>query len=224
MRRKPYPECDGGMRVWLVPAEVEELLDRVGTTNQRQVAVALAARCGLRREEVVGVEPRDLIDGPTGETALRVRESVAKFGHYREVPVPATLAARLDALRDTRAPDEPVIDRTGKTVYRWVTGAADELAAATDDDGWHDLDVHDLRRTWGTHLLERGVLPTVVMDWGGWRDWETVRTHYFGEFSPRALKRERAKVDFLEGDADTEITGQHPGIGPAVPTSEHHAD
>lgn len=141
-----------------------------------------------------------------------------------KVHVPATLAARIDALGDARAPDEPVVDRTGKTVYRWVTGAAAELAAATGDDGWHDLDVHDLRRTWGTHLLEQGVLPTVVMDWGGWRDWDTFRKHYLGEFSPRALKRERGKVDFLEGDRDTGGAGQHPGIGPAVPTSEYHAD
>lgn len=100
MRRKPYPERDDGMRVWLAPAEVKQVLDEVGTTNQRRIVAGLAARCGLRREEVVGIEPQDLVDGPTGETALRVREEVAKFGHYREVPVPATLAARIDALGD----------------------------------------------------------------------------------------------------------------------------
>lgn len=222
MRRKPYPERDG-MRVWLDPDELDQLIDRVGSTNQRRVAVELAARCGLRREEAVGVTPGDVVDGPTGETALRVREDVAKFGHYREVPVPDTLAARLDALADVRGSDDPVVDRTGKTLWRWVTDAGDDLADETGDEGWRDLDVHDLRRTWGTMLLEEGVLPSVVMDWGGWRDWETFRRHYLGEFSPRALRRERSKVSFLGGGRDDVEAGQHPAVGVAVPTTSRHA-
>jgi integrase len=224
MRRKPYPEREDGMRVWLAPGEVDELLDVVGTSNQRQVAVSLAARCGLRRQEIVGVTPADLVEGSTGEDALRVRKPVAKFGHYREVPVPEPLAARIDALDDLRDQDDPVVDVTGKTVYRWVTSAGEYLAREHADEGWLDLDVHDLRRTWGTHLLEQGVLPSVVMDWGGWRSWETFRKHYLGEFSPGALQRERGKVSFLEGDVaqdDNRVDGRPPAVGLATPTREH---
>jgi hypothetical protein len=49
------------------------------------------------------------------------------------------------------------------------------------------------------HLLEQGVLPSVVMAFGGWDDWETFRRHYLGEFSPEAIRRECAKIDFLGG-------------------------
>lgn len=202
MRRRPYPERRDGKRVWLAPEEVDQFLETIGSTNQRRVAAELGVRCGLRRNEIVGVTPADVVDGPTGETVLRVREDVAKFEKYRETPVPDTLAARLDALGDIRGDQEPVVDVTGKTVYRWVTGAAAELADETGDDAWRDLDVHDLRRTWGVALLEDGVIPSVVMDWGGWDDWETFRKHYLGEFSPRALKRERAKVSFLGGGSE----------------------
>lgn len=48
-------------------------------------------------------------------------------------------------------------------------------------------------------LLEDGVLPSVVLSWDGWEDWETFRDHYLGEFSPEAIKRERVKVSFIDG-------------------------
>jgi hypothetical protein len=179
-----------------------------------------AAAC---REEVVGVTPADVVGGPTGEVALRAREDVAKFAHDREVPVPEPLAARIDALGDVRDRDEPVVDRTGTTVYRWVTSAGEYLAQK-HDDSWRNLDVHDLRRTRGTNLPEEDVLPPVVMDWGGWRSWEPVRRHYLGEFSPRALGRGRGKVDFLEGDVDRNddrAGGRHPAVGVSVPTRGH---
>ena len=84
-------------------------------------------------------------------------------------------------------------------IYRWVRKAAGSLHAKTGDDGREHVDVHDLRRTWGTALLEQGVLPSVAMARGGWRNWDTFREHYLGEFSPEAIKRERKKVDFLGG-------------------------
>jgi integrase len=221
MRRRPYPERRNGKRVWLAPDEVDQFLDTIGTTNQRRVAAELGVRCGLRRNEIVGVTPADVVDGPTGETVLRVREDVAKFEKYRETPVPDTLAARLDALGDVRGDQEPVVDVTGKSVYRWVTGAAEELADETGDDAWRDLDVHDLRRTWGVALLEDGVIPSVVMDWGGWDDWDTFRKHYLGEFSPRALKRERAKVSFLGGTQQGK-TEDYNGIQVGTVASTRH--
>lgn len=113
----------------------------------------------------------------------------------------------MDAIATTLAfgqeSNEPLVNVDGTTVYRWVQKAAETLQAETGDDGWAYVDVHDLRRTWGTALLEQGVLPSVVMAWGGWRDWETFREHYLGEFSPEAIKRERSKVDFLDGSTAT---------------------
>ena len=46
-------------------------------------------------------------------------------------------------------------------------------------------------------MLEDGVLASVVFEWGGWESWATFRDHYLTEFSPEAIRRERAKVDSL---------------------------
>lgn len=92
--------------------------------------------------------------------------------------------------------------------------ATERLEAETGDEGWSRVDVHDLRRSWATHILAQGVLPSVVMSWGGWKDWETFRRHYLGEFSPEVLEREREKVEYLaNGDPidATPATNTMPG-------------
>jgi len=221
MRLKNYPKQDG-KRVWLGEDELQTLLDEAQDTQQT-IAFLLAGRCGLRRKEVTQITPADIVDTPTG-THLRVWEDIAKREHYREPPVPNKLSTYVEAFTDTAeiAPDAPIVDVTPKTVYRWVCRAAERLQVHQNDIGWSYLDAHDLRRTWGTQLLEQGVLPSVVMDWGGWEDWETFRRHYLGEFSPEAIRRERGKVDYLEGDSAE--TGQvvHPGTMP-VGTNHHRA-
>jgi len=80
-----------------------------------------------------------------------------------------------------------------------VARARDRCRAATGEEGWRFVGPHDLRRSWGVRLLEAGVLPSVVMELGGWEDWQTFRDHYLAEFSPEALRRERQKVSWLGG-------------------------
>ncbi|WP_455448596.1 tyrosine-type recombinase/integrase [Natrinema thermotolerans] len=209
MRLKPYPQREG-KRVWLSEDELQAVIDEA-EDNRQMIAFLLAGRCGLRRCEIVQVTPADVVETPTG-THLRVWEDVAKQEHYREPPVPDQLATYIDAHTDAAgiAPDESIVDVTAKTVYRWVQRAAERLHAESGDRGWSFLDVHDLRRTWGTNLLEQGVLPSVVMDWGGWEDWETFRRHYLGEFSPEAIRRERGKVNYLEDDVSSQAKVVHP--------------
>jgi integrase len=114
---------------------------------------------------------------------------------YRETPVPADLAASTRALADVcdEAADTPLVDRSPRTIRRWVTTAGARLYADTGDDGWTYLGPHDLRRTWGTLLVE----PGLVMEWGGWEDWETFREHYLGGYSLDAQQRGMEKVDWL---------------------------
>lgn len=190
MRRRDYDE-DDGKRVWLSQDELDGLLAEPDDTL-RGIGLALAGRCGLRRHEVVGVTPRDIVSGPTG-THVRVD---GKGGHYREPPVPADLRTQIDAYADVAGvgPDDPLVDRNPKTIERWVVRAAEARRDATGDDGWKDVRPHDLRRSWGTLLLEHGVEPGMVMEWGGWTDWQTFRESYLGEFSPEAVRREREKL------------------------------
>jgi len=68
---------------------------------------------------------------------------------------------------------------------------------ATGDEGWSFLSAHDLRRTWGTLLVDDEIEPGLVMSWGGWEDWETFREPYLGTYSTKAKNRARDKVDWL---------------------------
>lgn len=201
MRLDPYPE-KSGMRVWLSREELSQLLD-VHDDPKKRVAMLLAGRCGLRRSEVVQVAPKDFVSGPTGDH-VRIWEDYAKREHYREPPVPDEVSTTVTTMAYGQAEDEPVIDVPAKYIYRWVQSAAKQMMEKTGDEGWQYVGPHDLRRTWGTDLLEQGVVPSMVMSWGGWEDWETFRRHYLGEFSVEGLQRERAKVDYLGGTGESE--------------------
>jgi len=201
MRLQPHDK-DDGCKVWLSDNETQMLIEELGNADRRatekRMAGKLGARAGLRRDEASKTRSIDNVQPDVGPT-LWVGENQAKRDKYRETPIPDRLSAEIEAYADAagRDPDEPVIDATGKTLNRWVQRDAERLYAETGDEGWLELSYHDLRRTWGTRLLEHGVLPTVVMSWGGWTDWNTFREAYLGEFSPEAMKRERGKVGFL---------------------------
>lgn len=201
MRLNDYPEKDG-KQVWLDRDDLQDVVDEADDSTQR-LAFLLAGRAGLRRSEIVSVTPNDFEHAPDG--FLRVWEDYAKRDRYRETPVPPEVTHTVRALADGLEDDEAVIDFVGSTVYRWVQRAAERRHEATGDEGWTYLDVHDLRRTWGGDLLwNQGVLPSVVMKWGGWDDWETFKEHYLGEMSPEAAERERSKISYMDGHADVE--------------------
>lgn len=78
-------------------------------------------------------------------------------------------------------PGQPVVDVTTRTVRRWVERAAQERAAEKGDDRWLHLSTRDLRRTWGHLSFEAGIQPSVLMQWGGWKDYQTFKNHYLWE-------------------------------------------
>lgn len=203
MRMKAH-EKEDGYRVWLAGDELDALIDKMherGGTMHR-IGGRLGGHCGLRRDEASKSRPVDVVNPSDGDAVLRVWETQAKRDKYRETPIPQDLADQIEMIPEfkSQAVDEAIIDRTGKTLNRWVKLAAEELSVEFNDEGWTEVTYHDLRRTWGTRMLESGVLPSVVMWQGGWDDWETFREHYLGEFSPSALARERKKVEWLGGD------------------------
>jgi len=197
MRLSDYHERDG-KQVWLTQREIERLIDEAESGEQRR-AFQLGARAGLRRAEIVSVTVGDFLHGPDG--FVRVWEDYAKGDKFREAPIPDGLEQVVNqSLQYEREPDAPLVAKSGDTVLRWVQRAAERRYGETGDEGWTFLDVHDLRRTWGAHLLwNYGVLPSVVLSYGGWSDWDTFRNHYLGGMSPRARDRERSKVAFLSG-------------------------
>jgi len=196
MRLKDYDDRDG-KRVWLSEREIGLLVDNYRDKREEQAAAILMARCGLRRQEVVDVTPADLTPTDHGHV---VRVWAGKGDKYREVPAPDDLTTL--ALGMGRDPDAQLVTVADSTLYDWTARARERAHAETGDEGWLFVGPHDLRRSWGVRLLEHGVLPSVVMSWGGWEDWQTFRNHYLAEFSPEALRRERGKVGWLGGQRE----------------------
>jgi hypothetical protein len=122
-----------------------------------------------------------------------------KGDKYRETSLTYSLAATINADTDVRdgGPDDSLISRTTRTVRDWVTTIGERLAADTGDEGWTSVEPHDLRRTWGTLLVDEAE-PGLVMEWGSREDWETFREVYLGTYSTKAKIRARENVDWLE--------------------------
>ena len=207
MRLKDYDSREG-KRVWLSERELQLLIDNVDTDHtEAQIAVRLMARSGLRRREVTGDDDRhgvrfvDLVESDDVGELVRVWNG--KGDKYREPPAPEGLVGEANIYRQAkgRDPDEEIVQADPSTLYDWVQRARDRCRAETGDEGWQFVGPHDLRRSWGVRLLESGVMPAVVMDWGGWESWEVFRDHYLAEFSPEALRRERGKVEWLSDRA-----------------------
>ena len=198
MRLKDYDERDG-KRVWLSESEIQLLLENVDDRIEPEIALRLMARSGLRRQEVVDVEFAHLVEDADVGHIVRVWDG--KGGQYREVPVEQQVVTMARTLRraEGREPDSPIVQVAASTLYEFVRRARGRCWNQTKDEGWQYVGPHDLRRSWGVRLLEAGVLPSVVMDWGGWNDWETFRNHYLAEFSPEIVRRERAKLSWLGG-------------------------
>jgi len=208
MRLDDYAQKDG-KRVWLTVNELERLIDQT-QNSQQGIALTLLGKAGLRRGEVVQVTRNDFTHAPDGY--VRVWEDYSKSDEYREVPVPDSFERYVDGWTEGRPPDEPVVDVNGTTVYRWVRKAADKCAGEDGDTrGWSEVGPHDLRRSWGGHLLWNcGVSPMSVMEFGGWSDWQTFEEHYMGEMTPEARDRERSKIDYLGGEPRREEQPMQP--------------
>jgi len=184
-----------GRRVWLDEPEVEELL-ALPDEQVHRIAIALGVRCGLRSHEIIEVAPSHVMDTDAG-TMIQVPEG--KGDKYRETPIPDTLAASIRSIGEFRNEPltKPVVQRETRTLRRWIEGYRGMMEKQTDDERWQYLSTHDLRRTWAGHLANADVDQTVALRWGGWNDLDTFLTHYRGEATAKAQRREREKVDWL---------------------------
>lgn len=216
MRLADYAEKDG-KKVWLEQDELDALIEEAKKPEER-VALMLGGKCGLRRQEAADLKPRDVIKSH-GHYRLRVWEG--KGDKYREVPCPEELANIIQTLAYDLEPDERIVGVHASTLWDWVRRAAERRQAASNDRGWSFLDFHDLRRTWGTYLVGQGVIPGLVMQWGGWEDWTTFRRNYLGEMSPEVDRREQQKVPWLS-DGSVDLSDPEVHTLPAA-SSGHHA-
>lgn len=195
MQLETYDDMDG-RRVRLTDGERDRLLGEYNHDTRRQIGLALMARCGCRCQEAVDVRVRDIRDGDvTDRTFLRIPDG--KGGKERQTPMPQNLTGMIRAHTNNKSPDDFVLEVTTRTLRRWVVRAAEQRAAKEDDRRWQYVRPHDLRRTWGHLMLEEEVLPSVLMQWGGWEDYETFKKHYLGKHSEKVMAAEASKVGWL---------------------------
>lgn len=195
MRLEDNP--DEGRKVWLSESEVDRLTNYVEDPETR-IALRLMVECGLRTKEVMRTRPADVrdIDGDSDGYKLRVWEG--KGDKYRETWIPEDLAESIRMFvsmseRDID-PEDALLGMSRRTLQRRIESAREELEAETGDEGWQFLSAHDLRRTWGTQAIEAGVIPTLVMQAGGWEDFKTFQKHYMGVHSDSVLAQEASKI------------------------------
>lgn len=177
--------------MWLDRGEVQSLVEEMDTPRQR-AALRLGAECGLRSHEICGVKPEHLFSDDVAGPMLEVPHG--KGDKARETVVPESLRDVILALGHGSA-DERVIGVSERTIRNWVAAGREELR--DDDKRWQYVTSHDLRRSWAGALANADVDETVALRMGGWADLETFLDHYRGSATPKALRREREKVEWL---------------------------
>lgn len=193
MRLDDNPEK--GRKVWLSNDDVDRLMSVVEDTEKR-IAYRLMVESGLRTKEVLRARPKDVrpLDGDSDGYKIRVWEG--KGDKYRETWLPNDLAETIRVYADMGDldPDDELVTVERQSLQRWIRRDRETLAEETGDDGWENLTAHDYRRTWGTQAIEANMAPTVVMQCGGWDDFETFQEHYMDVHSDSVIGREASKV------------------------------
>jgi integrase len=97
-----------------------------------------------------------------------------KSGNDRIVEVPNSLSPLLRELKLKSVESDFVLPRLG----RWDRGEqAYDLRLFLKAIGLHEIRFHDLRASWATLLLGKGVAPSKVMSMGGWKDMATMMVY-----------------------------------------------
>jgi integrase len=199
MFAEPFEDSDG-FRIWLDTDEVDELLAATDDRSER-IAFTLGARSGLRVQEIVDVQAKDVVETSAGP---RVRVWDSKDKEYRETPTTEKLLAQAEATEDFEGEEGYLVDQSPRWVQRHLDAVTEELAAE-GDEMWEYVTPHDLRRTWATLMSADIDDPLLIMDFGGWEDIETFLEHYRGSYSPAVQRRQLAKVDWLDVDDQSRI-------------------
>jgi integrase len=177
-------DCGDRTKCWLSPDELDRLEHTAGGAGwEREVAVQLMGRCGLRASEVPYPADEHLRWSEDGECWMfEVRGKNTRGGDpkIRDAWMPDEVADDIHKFSRERGLDatEPWVGKVTGTVRRWVKNAAEEIADETGDERWREVSSHDLRRSWATyHLVERQVDVRTMMSIGGWSDYSAIEPY-----------------------------------------------
>lgn len=171
-------------KCWLDPSELDRLERTAGRDGwNREVAIQLLGRCGLRASEVSYPADEHLRWSENGDIWLfEVRGKNTKGGEpkIRDAWMPENVADDVHKYSRERGlgASEPWVDASTPSVRRWVKEAAQTVAEETEDERWANVSSHDLRRSWATfHLVERQVDVRTMMSIGGWSDYSAIEPY-----------------------------------------------
>jgi len=135
---------------------------------------------------VLDVEPRHIsrmTDGRHYELEVVAgKDTTGEYdqGKHRETWLPVDVEGLINRYIQSEgiADDEPLVDKSKRTVQNWVEKAAADAADELGDDDYRRISSHDLRRCWANHLLvEENVSPRIVMALGGWSSYDAIEPY-----------------------------------------------
>jgi integrase len=177
-------DADRVTKCWLSPSELTRLERSSGEAGwEREVAIQLMGRCGLRASEVSYPGNKHLRYSEDGDVWLfEVRGKNTKGGSrkIRDAWMPDYVAEDIHKYTRERElkSNEPWVDVSTPSVRRWVKEAAQVLAEDLDEPRWRSVSSHDLRRSWATyHLVENQVDVRTMMSIGGWSDYSAIEPY-----------------------------------------------
>lgn len=181
VQRNPTPDIrfkiGDKIRVGLTEDQVIRFLRMAKEMNTEWYPVwAMAVFTGMRNGELFALRWQNV---DLEQRMIRVTESwnskdgfkSTKSGDDRILEIPLPLIDILRGLKLTSAGSPFVLPRVDK----WDRGEqARELRMFLSGMGLPSIRFHDLRATWATLLLSKGVEPIRVMSAGGWKDLKTM--------------------------------------------------
>ena len=198
----------------LTEAEVAIWLE-VAHDTAEEVPIALGVLAGLRRGEMLSLRRSD-VDLESAEIRIRTAISSGELGDpksetsVRTIPCPSTLVAML-AIHFTRqdvltpVPERQRDDRPVCTGRDWRAVTASWLTTLPERmTSWHGvrrIRLHDLRHTYATLLLERGIALPAVSRYLGHSS-EAVTVMLYGHVTPRSPRDTRAALDQIAKPAE----------------------
>lgn len=193
---------DGTYACWMTDREYDQL-QRAAHSLDDLVKVRLGADVGLRSHEIAAVKPGDLhrsavriesAPRPVDATWLRVPDGKdtrgGGAGKARDAIVPERAERDILMLQNERDIDDddplfPSSDPSGgphlskRSIQRHIKeNVAHSAADETGNEDFLKISSHDLRRYFATTMLQKhGMNPEVVMDVGGWENYEDLKPY-----------------------------------------------
>jgi len=186
-------DSDPVVKCWLSPDELDHLERTAGAAGwEREIAMQLMGRCGLRVSEVSYPGTEELRWSENGKIWLfEIQGKNTKGGgrKTRDAWMPENVADDVHKYTRERSlsKTDPWVNASTPSIRRWVKEATQAIADKTGNERWKSVSSHDLRRSWATyHLVERQVDVRTMMAIGGWNDYSAIEP-YLAEPTERRI-------------------------------------